>query len=876
MSLLRRIGNLFSRNKLDREVDAEVQAHIEMRIEDNLAEGMSPEQARRDALIRFGSPTATKERVNGMDAALTLESIWADIRFACRQLINNPGFAATAIVVLALGVGASVAIFAFVDAVLIKPLPYQDPGRLVALFESTQLGPRYHLSYLDYVDWKQLNSTMSAVEPFDNDPFAMGTPGGPQRVDGATVGTGFFRALGVEPVLGRDFREGEDLKGAQHVAMISYAAWQKRYARRTDALGQSVTLDDVAHTIVGVLPKEFYFAPVGASEYFVPMRGATDAASRGGHGILALGRIRDGVTQQAAAANMNAIAAQLAAQYPDADGGRGATVVPLADLVVGNLRPVLFLLLAGAALLLLIASTNVSSLLLVRSENRQREIAIRAALGASAARLIRQFLIEGLVLIVAGSAAGTATALAAIHLLKYLLPPAVLDDMPYLRELGLNVHVSAFLACIGLASAILFALPPAIRFTVSKLRTGLVDGGRAASGTAWRRVGSTLVVIELSTAVVLLVGAGLLGKSFYRLLHIDIGMVPDHLATLRVAAPQHAYQNDHELAALSERIIEETSRLSGVESVAVAHQIPVANMAGGNTTFQIVGKPPLANGTEASSRQVSAGFFNTIRARIAAGRYFSDSDRATSPRVAIINHAFAKRYFPGEDPIGKQLNLMDNQPPATIVGIVEDLKEGPLDAAAQPVIYSPFSQGPDDNMVVVARTIQAPQAYLKAIEDAVHRVDPGFLTLTSETMDDRINSSQAAYLHRASAWLVGGFAAVALLLGVVGLYGVIAYSVSQRTREIGVRMALGAQRGSVYALVMKEAAWITTLGIAAGLAGSVAAAMLMRKLLFGTQPWDAPTLAAVAALLGAFALLASFIPARRAASVNPVDALRSE
>jgi predicted permease len=878
MSLLRRIGNLFSRSKMDREIDAEVQAHIEMRIEDNLAQGMSPEQARRDALIRFGSPTATKERVTSMDATLTLESIWADIRFAFRQLINNPGFAATAIVVLALGIGASVAIFAFVDAALIKPLPYSDPNRLVSVFESNTLGPQFHLSYLDYLDFKRLNHVFNSLDAYEESNLFLTTPAATEHVLGARVSDGLLRTLGVKPVLGRDFYAGEDLPKAPQTVLLSYKTWQSRYGGRKDVLGQTVTLNNTAYTVVGVLPAEFHFAPVSAAEFWFTLHSSM-SEDRGGHGLVGVARLKDGVGVKTASAEIANIMAQLAGQYPDADQGRGSTVLPLSEVIVGNLRPILLVLLCGAGLLLLIACVNVAGLLVMRSESRRREIAVRAALGASHARLLRQFMTEGLLLVAGSTALGIGGAMVAMQLMLRLVPAGMLAGMPYLHGMGMNERVSGFAALVALMACVACTLAPALRLYRSGrglgMQADLAEGSRGSAGTLWRRLGSNLVLVELTAAVVLLACAGLLGKSFYRLLHTDLGFVPDHLAVLRVAPPKLKYATDPSIVALAQRLVERARSLPGVESAGMSSMPPLSD-GDGSSNFTVAGRPQMGPPPEVTVRQMDPAFLATVGTRLLRGRMFRDSDDATHPPVMMINQALARRYFPGEDPIGKRIMFVGSTTQKEIVGVLGDIKEGPLDVATKPVLYEPFQQDPWNWFYLVVRTSNAEQSVLPTLKSAVHDVDPNISTFGEETMSERLRNSQAAYLHRASAWLVGGFAAVALLLGVVGLYGVIAYSVSQRTREIGVRMALGAQRRSVYALVMKEAVWITALGIAAGLACSIAAAMLMRKLLFGTQPWDAPTLAAVAALLGVFALLASFIPARRAASVNPVDTLRSE
>ena len=882
MSLISRIANLFRRDHVDREIARELAAHLEMRTEDNVARGMPPEAARRAARIRFGNATAMKERVAGMDVALTLESLSADLAYALRQLIRNPGFALTAIVVLALGAGASVSIFAFVDAVLIRPLPYKDPARLVGLFESTPLGQHYHLSYPDYLDWKRMNTVFTALEAYDDEELALKAQDGVQNVVTAVVSAGFLPMMGVTPALGRDFRQGEDVRGAAPVALISYAAWQNRYGGRTDVLGKTVDLDTTSYQIVGVVPRDFHFAPVAGAEYWLPMQPAAKE-DRGAHGLFAIARIKDGVGIKTAQAEMADIEARLAKEYPDADGGRGGTVMPWTEVVEGKLRPVLLLLMAGSVLLLLMACVNVASLLLVRSEKRQREFAIRGALGATRGRLVRQFVTEGLVLTLAGCGLGVSAACGVMRLLAQLIPASMLEGMPYLRELGVKAHVFDFAAVIAAAGAVIFSVTPLLRLAGpgNTLRDGLAAGGRHSAGTVWQHLGSNLVVVELVAAMVLLTGAGLLAKSLYRLLHADLGMESGHLAMLHVRVPQTPeFSKAVQIAAFAQQAMEEVQSLPGVESVSVAPHVPVGNGVGGNTGFQIVGRPDTGtdNGStnEASGRAVSVGYFATIRARLARGRDFVETDDATRPLVAIVNQTFARKYFAGEEVLGKQIRYDSSLPPVTIVGEIEDVREAALDGIIPPTIYSPFAQDPYPNFFVVARTVNDPRGSLKSIETTLRSMAPGTMIYSAETMQQRINDTQAAALHRASALLVGGFAALALVLGIVGLYGVIAYSVSQRTREIGVRMALGAERRAVARMVLGEAGRLAVVGIGIGIVCAVGAATLMRSMLYGVVPWDGETLVAVAAVLAGGAMIASYLPARRASGVNPIDALRTE
>jgi predicted permease len=868
---------LFTRRRFHSELEEEMAFHREQQEKILQAEGMTAEESKYAAKRQFGNAARLKEE--SLDAVgFRVEHLAQDVHYALRQLRRNPGFASTAILMLALGLGISVAIFGFVDAALLRPLPYRDPSRLVNVTERVALIPRARLSYLDYLDWKKLNTVFVSMDVFAEDGFALRTPTGTELVAGTRVSDGFFRTLGITPMLGRDFYAGEDLPSAPPVVMLSYATWQKRFGGRRDVIGQTVILSDIAHTVIGVLPQSFQFAPRGNAGFWANLRATSSCERRRGcHDLDGVARLKDGVSVQAALANATAIARQLELQYPDSNQGQGASVLPLSEMIVGDVRPILLVLLAGAGLLLLIACLNVASLLLVRCESRKREIAVRGALGASRGRLILQFITEGLVLIAGGIVLGLAFAEWAMQLLTRLIPEDMLDEMPYLQSFGLNLHVLAFAGGIALLAAVVFSITPTLRLVMTEMREGLAEGGRSSAGTLWRRFGANLVVVELAVAVVLLAGAGLLGKSFYRLLHVELGFQPDHLATLQVAATNPNYSKDEQAVAFARQVVSRVSSLPGVQSVALCSVLPVS--FNGNTTWiRFPGRPYHGEHNEVNERDVSSEYFTTIKARLLRGRYFTDAEDASKPGVVVINQALARQYFPGEDPLDKKIVHYDLDPKSMreIIGIVDDIKEGPLDSEIWPAVYYPLNQAPNPYFSMIVRTSQAEQSVLPTLITTIHQMDPSIGTSDETTMTMRINDSQTAYLHRSSAWLVGGFASLALLLGAVGLYGVVAYSVSQRTREIGVRMALGAQRSSVYRLILVEAGWLTAGGIAMGLIFSVAAATLMGKVLFGVRSWDVSTLTAVVAVLAASALLASYIPAHRAASVNPLEALRAE
>ncbi len=874
---LSKLALFFRRRRFDSELHEEMSFHREQMERELMADGMPAKAARYAAMRQFGNATRVKERSHEV-VRFKMETVVQDLRFALRQLRKNPGFALTAILILALGIGASVAIFAFVDAALVKPLPYKDSTRLVAVNESTAAFAENPISYANYVDWKRLNTVFSSIEVFTGTGYAFNTPTGTEPVPGERVSAGFFSTLGILPVLGRDFLPGEDAAGASPTVLLSYGTWQKRFGGRADVVGQTVNLSGEAHTIVGVLPKDFQFAPRDNAEFWVALRPTRECEKRRScHNLSALARLKDGVSVASALMQMKSIAAELEKQYPSDNRGASASIMPLSDSIVGGIRPILLVLLGGAGLLMLIACVNVSSLLLVRAESRRREVAVRGALGASRSRLNRQFVTEGLVLVGAGAAMGLLLADGGMKVLTGLISRDMMIGMPFLRGLGLNVHVLIFAAGLLTIAAMLFSITPILHFRFSKMRDGLTEGARGSAGTLWRRMGSNLVVIELATAVVLLAGAGLLGKSLYKLLHVDLGFEVEHLVTINVGLPDASFSKDVPVVAFARDAVRRIESLPGVESAAITSQMPVTCNC--NTDWvRFVGKPYNGIHNEVNERDVSAGFFHTIHAKLVRGRYFNDAEDGSKPFVIMINESFAKKYFPGEDPIGKRVGDTALTPKSIreIVGIVADFKDAGLDQEQWPAEYYHFNQNTDTYFTFLVRTRGDEKAVLPALAGAIHQVSSQAAVEDATAMTQNISESYTAYLHRSAAYLVGGFAVLALVLGVVGLYGVIAYSVSQRTREIGVRMALGAPKRSVYQLILGEAGRLVLIGVVVGLAASIWASTAMGKLLFGVQRWDVGTLTLVAVVLGGSAMIASFIPARRAASVNPTEALRAE
>ncbi|MBS1877177.1 MAG: ABC transporter permease [Acidobacteria bacterium] len=874
-----RLRSLFRRARVERELDEELRYHLDRETDFNIAQGMSPDEARFAALRDISDIELRREECRDMRRVNWIENAIADMRFAARQLRKEYEFTTTAMLMLALGLSASIAIFAFVDAALVKPLPYQDPDRLIGVFEKLEPQCRFcNLSWPDYLDWKRMNTTLESLDVYQGRGFALSTESGPQRAPAARVSDGFFRTLGVRPALGRDFYPGEDRAGAARTTILSYAAWQARYGGSSAILGKTVTLDRDPYVVVGVLPRDFQFAPVGQADFWVPLQASSECdLRRSCHGLYGVGRLKPGVSVDAARANFVSIARQLELQYPASNRDQGANALPLAEVIVGRIRPILLVLMAGSGLLLLIACVDVVGLVLVRAESRKREMAVRSALGASSGRLLAQLVAEALVLVAGGVAAGLAGAHLTMRSLSSMLSEEVLARMPFLAGAGWTPRVLLFAAAASLLCGSLFAFAPGLRLRSPHIRGSLAEGSRGSVGTVWRSLGSKLAVAELAMAVVLLVAAALLSQSLVNLLRVNLGLRPDRLVTVNVAAPNAKYATDPKAIALGAAVLEQASQLPGVVSVGLsANGAPLTH--NGNTTWiRILGRPWDGGHIDVPEREVTPAWFSTIGAKLARGRFFTESDDSTKGGVAIVNQAFVRKHFNNGEAVGQNIGRVSiKTDPVEIVGVVEDIRQGSLDDEIPPIVYRPFKQSADTFFNLVARTSQDPGALIPELTAAIRRIDPEILTLDPATMQDRLERSNAAYMHRTTAWLVGGFAAVALVLALVGLYGVIAYSVSQRTREIGVRMALGARTGMVYRMILGEAAWLTAAGIAVGLGLAAAVSGLLRSLLFGVSPWDPATLASIAAVLAAAALCAAFAPARRAASVNPVDALRCE
>lgn len=857
-----------------RELSASIREHLE-NIADRMDRGATRKEAEREALREFGNVTRIEEQSREVWQWPALESILADLLFALRQLRKAPGFALTAILVLALGTAASVSIFAFVNAALLKPLPYQASSRLVAVFGSTASCPECSLSYPDYQDWMRANSVFQSLVIWESDAFLLSSSAGVESLRVGRVSGGFFETLGVTPALGRLFTSADDTPEATRAVVLPFATWRRLFGGRADILGQSITLDNNAYTVIGVLPQSFQFAP-RAAELWVTIHDLGPCEQdRECRPFYGLARLKDGVTVSSALANANTIAAQLQKQYPRSDQGQGALVMPFSDSITGEIRPILLVLFLGSLVLFAIACVNISSLVLIRAEVRRREMAVRGALGASFGRLTRQLFIESALLVALSSCFGLTGAWTAVHLLSALIPERVMRGKPFFETVGFDHRVLLFVVLLALVALAVAATAPMSHLLGTNLRAGLAMGAHSSS-SVWRRVGSKLVVIELALAIVLLFTAGLLAKSFYRILSVELNFNPAHLATLEVDA-NTGYNTAARRLALGHELLKAIESLPGVESAGIVNSLPVTCNCNANA-YRVLGRP--WNGTQqmALSGTVSENYFATLQTRLLRGRFFTGTDDATHLPVVIINLSMARQFFSGEDPIGKNIGDEALSPDSLrrVVGVVQDVREGALDDPLRPAVYLPLNQNPGSYFFLVIRTVGDPARALPALIDRIHRLDTGIGVRNEFTMTEHIRDGQASYLRSTAASLVGGFAACALLLGIIGLYGVITYSVSQRTREIGVRMALGAQRSSISRLILGEAARLFLLGLVFGFSASFLTGRFLRSLLFGVRSWDVFTLTGVSLTLAGATLIAASIPARRAAAINPIEALRNE
>ncbi len=808
-----------------------------------------------------------------------------DLKYALRMLLKAPAFTAVAALTLALGIGANSAIFSVIDTVMLKPLPFPDPDRVVMVWghasASSGGGDRNVHSFPDYADFRDQSQSFVAMASYTRAGAVLTQGSESQELEGVAINAEVFDTLGVAPFLGRGFTREEDKPGAPPVVVITHSLWQRAFGGDPKIVGQQATITARSYTVVGVLPAGWRF-PVQSEriDYVMPLQfviGANGLQNRGAHFLEVVGRLKPGVPLQRAEAELNTITSRLAQQYPDTNTNFSAvSIVPLHASITGDVRPALFILLGAVALVLIIACANVANLLLARAAARSREIAIRTALGASRTRIIRQLLCESFLLALLGGAGGLVLAWWGTDVLSAVGP----REVPRLAEISVNATVCAFTFFIAIVSTVLFGLVPALQVSRSSVNESLQQGAKGSTGGVQaHRARAFLVVSQVAVSLLLLAGAGLLIKSFFNLRGANLGFNPDRVLTLSISLPRVKYPEPDLQVRTLERITEKLASLPGVEAMGAVNPLPLNDNIR-NSSFMVSGAAPLPQGQHpgAGHLMVTGDYFQTMRIPLIAGRFIDRRDTKDAPLVVMINQAFAKQHFPNVNPIGQQVMIDqddDKAPPCEVVGVVANTRHDNLTDEPGPEFYVPIGQDPQRSLDFVFRTSVANPAGLNmAVRNAVHEVDKDLFVAAFEPMEKFLSLQLAQ--PRFNMMLLVAFAGVAMLLAAIGIYGVIAYSVTQRTREIGIRMALGAQKGQMLGMMLRQSLTLVVIGLVVGLLAAAAATRLLAALLYGVGANDLATYGVVVGLLGGAALLASYIPARRAMRVDPMVALRYE
>jgi putative ABC transport system permease protein len=800
-----------------------------------------------------------------------MEGFGQDVRFAWRWARRSPGFTLIVLLTLALGIGANTVMFSVVNAVLLRPLPFPQPERLASVW------PEKPLSGGPFVEFRDRSRSFERLAAYsDATGFSLSGNGRPERVEGAYVSSDFFRVLGPGAVLGRTLLSGDDQPGRDRFVVLSQGLWQQRFGAGRGIVGREIVVDGVSRTVVGVMPSDFTF-PSQSVRLWVPL--SLDASNPGefwggGSPLHVVGRLRPGVSLEQADAEIRTLAPQVlrAAPWPlPNEWVEGAGAAPLRNLVLGDTATPLLVLMAAVAVVLLIACANIANLLLARSEARKREVATRAALGASRRRIIRQLLTESVLLSSLGGGAGLLLAVAGVPALTALLP----SDIPRAAEIGIDGRVLSFTLALAALTGIAFGLLPALRASQPNLQLLLKDGGKGTAGVAHRRISAALVVSEVALAAMLVVAAGLLVRSLVHLLDIDTGFRAEQVVTARISPPKADYAEDERIRVFYDNVLERVRVLPGVEIVASVHRLPLGGESGG-MPIQVEGRSavPGAAAPFAAEWRVSPAYVGTMAIPLLRGRGFTDADRDGAPHVALVNQAMARRFWPRQDPVGKRFRPVWWNEWVTVVGVVGNVKDQGLASEEQLEVYRPFAQGPVSDMNLVIRTRSAPDALAGSLRKAVWSVDPNVPVSDVRTMEQVVLTSLSR--PQFTMVLLSVFAALALGLGAVGIYGVIAYAVSQRTQEIGIRIALGATPGLVLGLELRRGVVLAAAGVVIGLFAGIMTTRLLGSLLFNVSPIDPLILSAVALAVLGVALLASYLPARRATRVNPVAALRAD
>jgi putative ABC transport system permease protein len=876
------------------EIVEELSQHLEDEYEEALSCGASEEEARQQVIEQLNAPDVLQRELKhverrgsenpielGTERKINLfADLRQDLRFGLRTLAKSPAFTSIAIIALALGIGANSAIFSVVDAVLLRPLPFKKPEQLVMLWENaTHQGfPKNTPSPANFLDWQKQASAFTGMAAMVERSFNLTGVGEPERLDGRRVSANLFDLLGVRAVLGRTFVPGDDRPGT-HVVLLSYSLWQRRFGSDPSVIGGALTLNGESYTVIGIMPL-FVQLPGLANrndQVWVPIAfPPEEAAQRGNHFLEVIARLKPGFTLKQAQAEMDTIAARLAQTYPDYNTRIGAVVVPLHEQVVGDIKPALLILLGAVGFVLLIACANVANLLLARAAVRQKEIALRLALGASRSRLTRQFLTESVLLAVFGAGLGLLLALGGIRILKTFVPATISQ----VQTINIDARVLIFTALVAVVTGIGFGLAPAFQASHLNLNDTLKEGGRdAGGGSKGNRLRSVLVIGEVAVSFVLLIGAGLLIKSFFHLRNLEPGFRADHLLTMKVDLSEVKYPDRERRAAFFDEVIRRVRALPGVQSAAVAGNLPLTyNGDSMNINVEGVPDPPPDQRPDVIFRAIGPGYFGTMGIPIIRGRDFIDQDKADSKNTVVISEKTAQHFWPGQDPIGRRLkpgSSTSNTPWREVIGIVKDVRQNDLIAAPKMQMYFTYRQLKDlaPNALVIRTSIE-PLSLAASARDAIWSVDKDQTVADIDTMEHIV--AEAVARQRFSMLLLGLFATLALLLASVGIYGVMSYSVAQRTQEIGIRIALGARRADVLQMTIKQGLKLVGAGMILGLVAAFILTRVLESLLFGISATDPVTFFGISLVLLAVAILASYLPALRATKVDPIIALRAQ
>jgi putative ABC transport system permease protein len=868
--------NLFHKERVDQEFTEEIQAYLDMLTEAKIRQGLTPQEARRSALVELGGIEQVQEKVREIRMGQFIETMWRDVRTGVRALVHSPVFTVVTVLSLALGIGANTAIFSVVNGLLLRPLPYPEPEQIVHVWHTPpqQSFPgldRFSVSPANYLDWKAQSSAFEQMAVYTDTGLSLSTSNDPLPLTGAVVSSDFFSVLRTNAMQGRTFTPDEERPGRDQVVVIGHALWQRAFGANPNIIGQTLTLNSRSFTVVGIMPAGFEFPR--EAELWVPLAwDDADRQVRSDHNYLVIARLKQNVSPQQAQAEMNTISSRLEQQYPEANKGWGAVVIPLREDLVGDIRLALLVLFGAVGFVLLIACANVANLMLARGANRQKEMAVRIALGAGRARLVRQLLTESVLLAVTGGVLGLLLAVWGSRMLVRL------GSLPNSGYIGIDTWALGFTLLVSFVVGIIIGIVPALQFTRTSISETLKQGsGRTGGSPIKQHTRKALVISEVALSLVLLIGAGLMIRSFWKLQNVDPGFDTSNALTMSIVLNYIRYSEPHQRLAFVDRAIENIRAVPGVVSVGTTTKIPLAG--GGSTQpFSIEGRPTAAIAEQpmAQTRYISPDYFRAIGIPLRQGRFFSDQDRDNSQPVIIISEAMARRFWPGENPIGRRLtpSFHSEQGAREIVGVVGDVKTTGLDVDASAMMYLPYKQFPLPFMSFVVRTASNPESLVQPVSKAIYSIDKEQALTNVQTMEQVLTKSLSG--RRFNMTLLLTFAGVALVLAAVGVYGVINYTVTLRRRELGIRMALGAKTMDVLRLVLGQGLALTLIGVGAGLISAFALTRLMASLLYGVTATDYLTFVSVSAVLIAVGLAASYVPARRATKVNPTIALRTE